>query len=768
MSQGETMDQPKIRCNNNNRHLSIHIEGIVQGVGFRPFVYNLAHEYNLTGSVCNTTNGVYIHVEGNTDAIDRFVSVLTTNPPPLAHIQAVACHEMPLQYFPDFRILASDPNLPKHTLVSPDAAICSDCRREILDPNDRRYLYPFTNCTNCGPRYTIIRDIPYDRPMTTMASFPMCPTCTAEYDDPGDRRFHAQPNACPVCGPQVSILDMQGNLVSGFWLEQFHNKILAGNIFGIKSLGGFHLACRADNPDAVKKLRDRKKRPAKPFAVMCRDMATVKKIAHVSSDEENLLTSPHAPIVLLRIREKCPTLDAVAPGLSTVGVMLPYTPLHCLLFTGSVHTMVMTSGNRNSLPLTYQNDAAISELAGLADYLMIHDRDIQNRCDDSVVSIFKSKPYFYRRSRGYSPLPVQTPVKCADPVLALGSDMKNTYCILKGDQAFLGPHIGDLYNQETLDYYVRSFQDMTVFLDSEPKITAHDLHPSFMSTQAAKRSSQLEKPIAVQHHHAHMAACMAENMLDEPVLGAILDGTGYGTDGNIWGFEILHGDYSHYQRLYHLAELPIPGGEAAIRHPWRMACSYLWQYIEESTELTIRLFPQHAEQIMPLLEIWQRRLNSPLTSSCGRLFDAVSSLLDICTETTYEGQAAVELMEQADPDLPFHPYAYDILDDIIMPEKTIAMIVNDLLSGTPKANIAARFHHTIAAMVVSTLKFSRNKTQCSKVVLSGGVFQNEKLLAMVLDLLKENSFEVYIHRKVPTNDGGIALGQAMVACAQNP
>jgi hydrogenase maturation protein HypF len=747
------------------QHLFIHIEGIVQGVGFRPFVYNLAQKYNLTGSVCNTANGVFIHAEGFAVSVQDFFAELTKNPPPLAKIQSVDSQVLQIANYPDFRILDSDPNQPKNTLVPPDAAICPDCRAEILNPADRRHLYPFTNCTNCGPRYTIIRDIPYDRPMTTMAPFPMCAECADEYHNPSDRRFHAQPNACPACGPQISLYDISGELVSGFWKEEFQKKIITGSIFGIKSLGGFHLACRADCQDTVQKLRSRKRRPAKPFALMCRDLDTVRSFAHVNEDEENLLTSPQAPIVLLKIKGKDAAMDAIAPGLSTIGIMLPYTPLHCLLFSDKIPALIMTSGNKNGLPLTYQNEAAFSELAGLADYLLMHDREIQNRCDDSVVSIFRGEPYFYRRSRGYSPLPVQTPIICKDPILALGSDMKNTYGILKKSQAFLGPHIGDLYNQETLEYYIRSFMDMKTFLDEEPLVTAHDLHPSFMSTKAAERSSQLKNPISVQHHHAHMASCMAENMLTGPVLGAILDGTGFGTDRNIWGFEIMHGDFSHFDRLYHLAELPLPGGESAIRHPWRMACSYLWQYIDRSPNLARKLFPQYADQIEPLMQIWLRKIHSPLTSSCGRFFDAVSAMLNICTDTSYEGQAAIELMESVDLQLPYNPYPFEISGCIISPGKTIEAITTDIISKQAVSLTATRFHHTIAEMVFTALALARERTQCSTVVLSGGVFQNEPLLGLVIDRLISENFQVHYHRKVPPNDGGIALGQALVACA---
>ncbi len=749
------------------KHLFIHIEGIVQGVGFRPFVYNLAVKHDLRGSVCNTANGVYIHVEGSDHNTRAFYTELTENPPPLAQILSVTYQVLPMENYEDFRILESDPNQPKHTLVPPDAALCPDCRKEILNPDDRRFQYPFTNCTNCGPRYTIIRDIPYDRPMTTMASFPMCPACAAEYHDPTNRRFHAQPNACPICGPQVSLFDISGNPIPGSWQDQFQERILAGSIFGIKSLGGFHLACRADCPETVQKLRSRKRRPAKPFAIMCRDLETVRTFAFVNAEEEKLLTSPQAPIVLLNIRDRSPALDAIAPRLSTVGIMLPYTPLHCLLFNEEISALIMTSGNRNSLPLTYQNQDSFSELSGLADFLLLHDREIQNRCDDSVVSIFRGKPYFYRRSRGYSPLPVQTPIDCNESVLALGSDMKNTYCILKKGQAFLGPHIGDLYNQETLEYYVRSFEDMKIFLDTDPKVTAHDLHPSFMSTQAADRSNKLSNPIGVQHHHAHMAACMAENMLTEPVLGVILDGTGYGADRSIWGFEILHGDYQAYERLYHLEALPLPGGDAAVRHPWRMACSYLWTYGEKNTSLAANLFPQYENQLEPLLQIWLKKINSPLTTSCGRFFDAIAAMLNICTDTTYEGQAAIELMECANFNLPYQPYPFQIMDKTIIPAETIASLISDIRNSRNISYIAARFHHTIAEMVIASIVAAREDKQCSKVVLSGGVFQNEPLLELILFQLGKKGFEVYIHRKVPTNDGGIALGQATVACSRN-
>ncbi len=751
------------------KHYFFHITGIVQGVGFRPFIYNLAQEMNLSGTVCNTSDGVYIHVEGDPITLDVFAKRIQESPPPLSQIHGFSITELPVEGMSDFVIVKSNSDVPKQTLVSPDAAICADCRHEILNSKDRRFLYPFTNCTNCGPRYTIIRDIPYDRALTTMSSFSMCPECNAEYHDPADRRFHAQPNACPVCGPQIDLYSMDQKKVPGFWLDQFTDKILDGAIFGIKSLGGFHLACLGDNPAPIEKLRKRKSRPHRPFAIMCRDLDTIRSFAEVSQAEEKLLTSPQAPIVLLRIRKKSPALDAIAPQLSTVGVMLPYTPLHYLLFGEHIKTLVMTSGNQKSLPLTYRNDHAFEELNGLADYLLVHDRDIQNRCDDSVVSVFKDIPYFYRRSRGYTPLPITIPFESRKPVLALGSDMRNTYCLLKGNQAFLGPHIGDLYNQETVDYFVRSYQDMKIFVDVHPTLTVHDLHPTYMSTKVASQSAvDPDSLVPVQHHHAHMAACMAENGLDgrNPVLGVVLDGTGYGTDKNIWGFEILHGDYQQARRLYHLKNVPLPGGDAAVLHPWRMACSYLWQYTSLSNDFIKNHFSKYSQQIDSLYHLWNAKVNSPLTSSCGRFFDAVSAMLLICTEITYDAQAAILLMEAANTNLTFDPYPFLLNGDEISPEPTIQGIIRDIQDGLPVSTIAARFHHTIASMVLNCLKNGREKTGCSRVVLSGGVFQNEWLLSILLNLLQNDGFSTYIHRQVPTNDGGIAFGQAVIAAAK--
>ena len=745
----------------------IKVLGLVQGVGFRPFVFNQACELGLKGYVQNTSAGVYIDIEGPLPFIDQFVSDLKEKSPPLARIDSIEHVSKSPAFYESFSIIPSRGDHPKTALVSPDASICDQCSFELLDPDDRRYLYPFINCTNCGPRYTIIEDIPYDRTYTTMKSFPMCSECQKEYQDPADRRFHAQPNACPVCGPNVFLRHSDGETVHHQWRHVFKESIKDGKIFAVKGLGGFHLVCDANNPMAVKTLRERKNRPKKPFAIMCKDIDSAKKIVHISAEEEDLLKSPSSPIVLLDVREHSKVTESLAPGLSTIGIMLPYTPLHKMLFHDDIPALVMTSGNKKGLPLIKDNALAIKELSGIVDSYLLHDRDIQNRCDDSVIRVYKDSPYFLRRSRGFSPQPILWPRSTKEPVLALGSDMKNTYCLLKDKQAFIGPHIGDIENNETVQYFLTSFKDMKRFLDITPKITACDLHPSYLSSKIARESSPESTVYEIQHHHAHLASCMADNFLDELVLGIILDGTGYGLDGNIWGFEILSGNYLDFSRESSLEYIPLPGGESGVLNPWRMALSYLLKYASHSRHRIYDLLPEQSNHDIDLVtEIINKRINSPLTSSCGRFFDAVSALLGICHHSTYEGQAAIELMEVADRSTPFSPYPYDLFSGKLSPQKTIENLLEDINHQVPQPIIAAKFHHTIASMIVSAVKEASEKTNITKVVLSGGVFQNEFLLKLTGELLDRNKFTPYHHRQVPSNDGGVSLGQAVIAASR--
>lgn len=744
----------------------VEVRGIVQGVGFRPFVYNLALKYGLSGWVYNTGQGVTIELEGPKGMAREFFRELEKNPPRLAAITGIVIKQQPVKGYVTFEIIKSSPNGEKDTLVSPDAATCGDCRREIFDPADRHYQYPFTNCTNCGPRFTIIRDVPYDRERTSMSRFLMCDECRREYHDPGDRRFHAQPNACPRCGPRVSLVDRKGKELSGNWAVNFRQLILGGKIIAVKGLGGFHLACDARNGEAVAELRRRKNRPFKPFAVMCRDLTVVKKYCRVSGQEARWLASPAAPIVILERGEKSPLPRSLAPNCKTLGVMLPYTPLHLLLFDGEPEIMVMTSGNISDLPLVHDNHLALEQLGQSADYFLLHDREIQHGCDDSLVRVISGQIHYYRRSRGFSPRPIQVPSASSDrAVLGTGGEMKNTFCLLQGDRAFLSQHLGEMDFREGSEYFRASLEDLQKLLNIQPRIIAYDLHPQFRISALA-RELPAKFRVPVQHHHAHMAACMAENGLEQEVIGIICDGTGYGADGGLWGFEVLTGDYIGFERKYHLSYLPIPGGESAIKKTWRMGVAYLFQYLGQAgLELAHSLFPGREKEIALTVQMIRQRFNSPLTSSCGRLFDAVSALLGVCLENTYEGQAAVELSELINPAIK-ERYPFLIADGVIDPGPMIEGIAHHLRAGIEPGVITTRFHNTLIAMMIEAADRTREQDGLDRVVLSGGSFQNKYLFLGVSRGLREKGFQVFYHQRVPTNDGGIALGQAMIAARQ--
>lgn len=744
----------------------VEVRGIVQGVGFRPYIYNLALKYGLGGWVNNTGRGVTMELEGPKETLREFLREMENSPPRLAAITEIITKQQPVKGRGIFEIIKSSPGEEKDALVSPDVAICEDCRREIFDPTDRHYRYPFTNCTNCGPRFTIIRDLPYDRERTSMSGFLLCDECRKEYHDPIDRRFHAQPNACPRCGPRVSLVDRKGRDFSSHWAEKFRELILSGKIVAVKGLGGFHLACDARNGEAVAELRRRKHRPYKPFAVMCRDLTVVKKYCRVNDQEARWLASPEAPIVILERGQDTSLPDLLAPNSNTLGVMLPYTPLHTLLFDDELEIMVMTSGNISDLPLVKDNQRAIQQLGQIADYFLLHNREIQHGCDDSLTRVIGDQIHFYRRSRGFSPRPVQ--VRSAgrhDTVLGTGGEMKNTFCLLQGDRAFLSQYLGEMDLQEGLEYYRNSLESFQKLLGIQPRIIAHDLHPQYRISALA-RELPAKSLVPVQHHHAHMAACMAENGLEQEVVGLICDGTGYGADGMIWGFEILTGDYKGFERKYHLSYLPIPGGENAIKKNWRMGVAYLYQYLGQSgLELALDLFPRKESEIKLTIQMMRQRFNSPLTSSCGRLFDAVSALLGICLENTYEGQAAVELNEFINPAVK-ERYPFLIADGVIDPGPMIEGIAQNLRAGIERNVIATKFHNTLIEMLIEAAARTGKEGGLKKVVLSGGAFQNEYLFLGVSRGLRKRGFQVYFHRQVPANDGGIALGQAMIAARQ--
>ncbi len=757
----------------------IRVRGIVQGVGFRPFVYNLAHELGLRGYVFNSSAGVRIEIEGADESIQKFLDTLQHRPPPLALIAEVTVAELEPLGDTDFVIQESHSEAGEFVLVSPDVATCDECWRDFGDPRNRRFGYPFTNCTNCGPRYTIIQDIPYDRPMTTMSSFRMCKPCQAEYEDPTNRRFHAQPNACPVCGPALAIEESGASLPEGVSydarksaaiIRQARELLREGKIVAVKGLGGFLLACDAQNDASVKLLRARKRRSDKPFALMARDLAAVEDFCIVSDIEREALLSPRRPIVVLRGRPDADISPAVAPGNDTVGVMLPYTPLHYLLFSDSPDdppqftALVMTSGNISEEPIVTSNNEAWERLRPVADWFVFHNRDIYMRTDDSVVRTFEGRERVLRRSRGYVPHPVDLGVPLSE-ILACGAELKNTFCLTKGTYAILSQHIGDLENYETLVFFEETLANLKKLFRVEPRAVAYDLHPNYMSSRFALKLP-LDQKVGVQHHHAHIASCMAENHLRGKVIGVAFDGTGYGTDAKIWGGEFLVADFAGFERRAHLRYVPMAGGDAAVRQPWRMAVSYLRDTFGASSVPPLPFLQSIPQKQVDLVDaMLSRGINSIETSSCGRLFDAVASLINLRQEVNFEGQAAIELEMIAQANIeqryPFHVDEGDPAQVDMRP--MIENIVEDLSHSKPAGYIAACFHNTLAAAIVEVCCGIRRRDQLKRVCLSGGTFQNMYLLRRAVEGLRRDGFEVYLHSLVPPNDGGISLGQAVIA-----
>ena len=765
----------------------LKISGVVQGVGFRPFLFALAQKYYLKGEVSNTSGGVLVIVEGPPDDIKNFTHDIYYKNPLLACVKKIESFDAELQNFSLFQIVKSRASTGRTTLISPDVSICPDCLAEMKDSCDRRYEYPFINCTNCGPRYTIIEDIPYDRPKTSMKHFKMCADCQSEYDDPLNRRFHAQPNACPECGPQVFLTDNKGKRIDSDSKEAITlaaQYLSQGRIVAVKGLGGFHLACDASSRDAVKSLRLRKVRPHKPFALMAQSASHLFDHVHVGPDEKELLESYHRPIVLLskkNIRQddiKGLALD-IAPFNNCLGIMLPYTPLHYLLLEKGPDVLVMTSGNRSGEPLSIDNEDALDAFSHIADYFLLHDRDIYFGADDSIARIQAGKTRFIRRSRGYAPLPV-TLNKKMSKILGCGAGLKNTICLTRDNDVFLGHHIGDMDNVKVYDFYQNSIDHLKQILDIQPEIIAHDMHPGYMSTDYAKAQNNVKK-VAVQHHHAHAVACMAENDLDDDVIAITLDGTGYGTDGHIWGGEILICTQKAFKRKAHLSYVKMPGGDAAVLEPWRMAASVLYQaFGNDFLSLDIPYIRQmEKEKLSFVCQMMEKNLNSPLTSSAGRLFDGVASLLCIRHKITYESQAAMELEAIADKSLIENGlidevYGFDIVrnknDDgdrlfEIDMIPCIRQITDDLKESTSLSRISSKFHHTLVAAFTEAAVRVRKETGIRKIVLSGGVFNNDYILSSMIRTLEENNLKVYTHTKVPTGDGGICLGQAVVAAA---
>ena len=748
------------------KRAEIGITGIVQGIGFRPFIYNLAQKHLIRGWVLNNEKGVLIDAESEDGNLDRFIQDIPKLAPPLARIESFDVTYLEPFGYTTFEIRKSEEAQEKFVLISPDVATCDQCLSELFSPKNFRYRYPFINCTLCGPRFTIIQDIPYDRHKTTMDPFIMCPVCQKEYEDPLDRRFHAQPNACPACGPSLRLEDREGKEVPGDPIVKTLDLLSEGRIAAIKGLGGFHLACDARNRDAVSSLRSRKLREDKPFAVMCQNIEEVREHCEVNEEEEKLLLSVERPIVILNRRENSPVAHAVAPYQDTLGVMLPYSPLHHLLLNGRLKTLVMTSGNVSDEPISYKNEEAFRHLSNIADYFLFHNREIHMRCDDSVTRIFDGKPYILRRSRGYVPFPIKLSFPF-DMILACGGELKNTFCLTRGQYAFMSHHIGDLENLETLTSFEEGIEHFKKLFYIEPKAVAYDLHPDYLSTQYALSIPGIPK-MGVQHHHAHIVSAMAENEIEGDVIGAALDGTGFGLDGTVWGGEFIKANLREFDRLAHLRKVPMPGGSMAIKEPWRMAMVYLLEaFGEEATKLKIDLMKRIDRGKWDILKkAINKKVNTPLTSSMGRLFDAVSSLLSIRDEVHYEGQAAIEMEMIADHGVR-EEYSFrnhnDEVPMVIDPVEMIRGIIRDLMDGLSASKISGKFHRTISRMIIDTCETIRSKEKLNRVVLSGGVFQNIFLLSLVTEDLKRSGFDVYTHHLVPPNDGGISLGQAVVA-----
>ncbi|MBI5894305.1 MAG: carbamoyltransferase HypF [Deltaproteobacteria bacterium] len=817
----------------------IHIKGMVQGIGFRPFVYNLAKTLDLNGYVLNDSIGVLIDVEG--ERTKEFLQKLKSNAPTLARIDDIIIEELPQSYiYKGFEIKKSISATGGFSPVQPDIAACPDCLKELNDPNDRRYLYPFINCTNCGPRYSIIFDMPYDRHNTTMSSFRMCRECEEEYNNPLDRRFHAQPNACPKCGPRLEFRIQDSNfkkddennpthpplyplpsregkspspLVGEGWgeggfseqkekpIETTTKLLKQGAIIAIKGIGGFHLACDACNDNAVKRLREKKDRGNKPFAVMMPDIETIKMFCKVSPDEEMILKNPSRPIALLKKKKNIPISNLAAPENNYLGAMLPYAPLHYLLFHKSLNpdlilpAVVMTSGNLKEEPIVIDNEKAMERLSKIADAFLMHNRNIYMRVDDSVVNMHGLKPAILRRSRGFVPEPIDMgPIDMNEDmpeILACGGQLKNTFCITKGRYAIVSQHIGDMENKEAIEFYKETLKNLKNTFKAEPKIIAHDMHPNYWTTRFAKEyHSQLtthdSQLIAVQHHHAHIVSCMTEHNLKDDVIGIAFDGTGYGADGNIWGGEFLIADRKGSTRFAHFDYVPMPGGAMAIKEPWRMAISYLINTYGDNAKDVLPLFFNRFKttDIGAIIMMMKKKFNSPLTSSCGRLFDAVSSLIGIKDIITFEGEAAIKLEMLADSEC-YGVYKFNISDKnnppippllkggkgglsgqnpkIIDTKDIIKSIVEDIKANAPSSIISAKFHNTIAEIAFAAAEIIQKKHGIDKVAFSGGVFQNSFLVKKIKEKFASANFKIFFNEKIPTNDGGISLGQAVIA-----
>lgn len=730
----------------------IRIEGVVQGVGFRPFVHRTVSDFGLKGYIKNTSSGVELELEGEEETLRRFVRELPARAPSLAVIEHVTAeYSDVLSGFEDFRILESRTEQTRNTLISPDICICDDCLREFRTKGDRRYRYPFINCTNCGPRFTIIRDVPYDRAKTSMSEFEMCPECAREYADINDRRYHAQPDCCPECGPELFFLDCDGKEISGDASEHAREYLKQGKIVAVKGLGGMHLACLAEREDSVNELRRRKHRDEKPFALMCRDTECAEKLCFVHEDERRTLESPERPIVLLKKREE--GLPYISEN-AYIGVMLPYTPLHYLLMGEDIDVLVMTSANLSDTPIMYKNDEAVEKLHGIADGFLLHNREIVTRCDDSLCWVLDGHEYFARRSRGYVPFPIKTDRELM-PIIACGAEQKASFALSKGNYVFLSQHIGDLKNIETFDNYVSQTRHFEHMFDIIPAAAVCDLHPDYMSTDFAQ---SLRLPLVrVQHHHAHMASCMADNLLEGRVIGLVWDGTGLGTDGKIWGGECLIGGYKEFERFGSIREIPLIGGDRATKEIDRVGYALLRESGCET--------PESGSSAMYEMML-SSNINCPYSSGMGRLFDGMAAILGIREKCSYEGQGAVLLEACAvDGEGGLYPYALTGTPLRYDWRETVRSAVSERDAGVPTGAVAAKFMNTLIAMACEMCAAAREKSGLDRVVLSGGSFQNMYIMERLPEALRQRGFEVYTHRRVSPNDEGLSLGQLMAADA---
>lgn len=750
----------------------LKVSGTVQGVGFRPFLHNLASRHALAGFVRNDADGVTAEVEGAGGDVDAFICALDARPPVLARVERIEVAWVELRHERAFRIVESDSTGRPNAQVAADSATCEECLSELWDPSDRRFRYPFVNCTNCGPRFSIVRDVPYDRRYTTMAGFEMCEECVREYGDPADRRYHAQPLCCPACGPTLRLV--RAPRVQAEPIRAATLLLRQGAVLAVKGLGGYHLAALASDRDAVERLRSRKHREDKPFAVMVADLTAARRLCSTTEPEEAMLSGRQRPIVLCARRVDAPVAPAVAPCSDRLGLMLPYSGLHHLLCDGVDGPMVLTSGNVSDEPIAYRDEEAIARLAGIADAFLSHDRAIQVRTDDSVLRSFRGRPLPLRRSRGFVPEGLPLPVPAARPLLACGAELKHTFCLAKARTAYVSQHIGDLENAETFGAFLEGVGHFRRLFDVEPALVAYDLHPDYLSSKHALGLEGVDL-VGVAHHHAHVASCLADNAVSGPAVGVAFDGLGLGMDGTLWGGEFLVADLTGFRRAAHLEAVPMPGGAKAIKEPWRMAAAFLARLAETAPERggSTAVAERHPRRWEAVTTVALRGPNAPLTSSAGRLFDAVAAITGVRDSINYEGQAAIELEHAADPselgtyDIDYEAWTYDTEGSplVVRTLPLVAAILDDMSTGTGVRALSARFHNTLAELVASVAALVAAGEGLDTVALSGGVFQNALLLERTVTGLERRGLRVLVHREVPPNDGGISYGQAVIAAA---